>query len=630
MTPITTAPAAPAPRLFFPFRVVRGFWRALDFSRRLVFNIIFLVIVIAILVALGRSAAPVLEKTALVVNPEGDIVEQYTVDPTSRMFAKALGEETAEVQLRDIVRAIDVAATDANIARLVIVPDGIFSVGMAQLHEIAAAVGRFRATGKPVIAFSEGMDQRGYFLAAQADKVYLDPDGGMILQGLERYRTYFKDGLDKLGIEMKLFRVGEFKSAGEPYILNEQSPEARAADLYWMNDVWQRYLTEVGARRKLTPAAITAQIDGAVAGLKAVDGDLARFALANRWVDALKTRDEFRKELIKAGAYDDEEKTFRQVHFQRYAEQAQVLDMAKVGDAVAVVVAQGEIVPGEQPPGLVGGESVAKLIETAREDENIKALVLRVDSPGGAVFPSEQIRREVELTQAAGKPVIVSMGNVAASGGYWISMNADAIVADPSTITGSIGIFGLIPNAVGTMDKLGLNTDGVGTTWLAAAGDPTQPWDPRVGELIQSIIDHGYAEFIGNVADARNKTTAAVDEIARGRVWTGEQARARGLVDRMGTLREAIALGGERAKLGRDFPVRYIERDLSAFERFVVGWSTSRVGALIASKVLGAGSEAAFLPARQRNELAGLLRMVEHARSAPRGVSLIAHCECAL
>ena len=626
-TPTATAATAPPRKLFFPLRVIRGFWRALDFSRRLVFNLIFLLILIAIFAAIGKDAQPVNEKTALVLNPEGAIVEQFTVDPAARMFSKALGQETAEVQLRDIVRAIDVAAKDGNIARLVIVPDGIMSVGMAQLHEIAAAIGRFRATGKPVIAFSEGMEQRGYFLAAQADKVYLDPDGGMILQGLERYRTYFKDGLDKLGIEMKLFRVGEFKSAGEPWILNQQSPEAREADLYWINDVWQRYLVEVGARRKLTPAVITAQIDSAVEGLKAVDGDLAKFALANRWVDALKTRDDLRRELIAAGAFDEEEKTFRQVHFQRYAEQAKALDLTKIGDGVAVVVAQGEIVPGEQPPGLVGGESVALLLEDAREDEHVKAVVLRVDSPGGGVFPSEQIRREVALTRAAGKPVIVSMGNVAASGGYWISMNADQIVADPSTITGSIGIFGLIPNAVGTMNKLGLTTDGVGTTWLADAGDPTRPWDPRVGELIQSIINHGYAEFIGNVAQARKKTVASVDEVARGRVWTGEQARARGLVDRMGTLREAIALSGERAKLGKDFPVRYVEKELSPFERFVVGFSTSRVGALIAARMIG--TEAAFLPERQRAELAGLMRMVEHARTRS-GVSLIAHCECGL
>ncbi|MBC7778559.1 MAG: signal peptide peptidase SppA, partial [Proteobacteria bacterium] len=290
-------------------------------------------------------------------------------------------------------------------------------------------------------------------------------------------------------------------------------------------------------------------------------------------------------------------------------------------------VAAGEIIGGHQPQGTIGGKSTSDLVRKARKDENIKAIVLRVDSPGGGVFPSEQIRRQVALTKAAGKPVIVSMGNVAASGGYWISMNADQIIADPSTITGSIGIFGLIPNAIGTMEKLGLNTDGVGTTWLAAAGDPTQPWDPRVGELIQTIINNGYAKFIDNVADARKKSVTEVDAIARGRVWSGDQARARGLVDRMGTLREAIALAGERAKLGADFPVRYVEKELSPFERFVTGWGTTRIGAFIAGKMIG--TEAAFLPERQRAELMGLLRMAERAQTT-RGVSLIAHCECAL
>ncbi len=622
-----TATARPR-KLFLPFRIVRGFWRALDFSRRFVFNILFLIIVLLILGAIGKDAQPVLNKSALVLNPEGAIVEQYTVDPSSRMLAKALGEEVGEVQLRDIVAAIDAGAKDGHIQRLVIIPDGILSVGMAQLHEISAAIARFRKTGKKVFAFSEGMEQSGYFLAAQADTVYLDPEGAMILQGMGRFRTYMKDALDKIGVEMRLFRVGEYKSAGETWILNAQSPEARAADAFWMGDIWQRYLTEIGARRKLQPAAITAQIEGVVEGLKAVDGNLARLALANNWVDGLKTRAEFREEMIRLGASDEDEETFRQVHFQHYAQQAALRDVAKTGNAVAVVVAQGEILPGEQPPGLVGGESVADLIEQAREDDSIEAVVLRVDSPGGAVFPSEQIRRQVALTREAGKPVIVSMGNVAASGGYWISMNADAIIADPSTITGSIGIFGLVPNAIGTMEKLGLNTDGVGTTWLANAGDPTQPWDPRLSELIQSILDNGYAQFIGHVAKARGKTVEAVDQIARGRVWSGEQAKARGLVDRMGTLREAIALAGERAELGKAFPVRYIERDLSPFERFLVGWGNSRMGAFIAGKVFG--SEFALLPARQREELKGMTKLIEQASHARGGVAVLAHCECAL
>ncbi|HET7844276.1 MAG TPA: signal peptide peptidase SppA, partial [Xanthomonadales bacterium] len=552
---------------------VRFMWRALDFSRRFVLNMIFLLIVVIILAAIAGGMPKLEPKTALLLAPRGDIVEQYTANAADRALAKMFGDEVREVQLRDILRSLDAAAKDPAIDRVVLVPDEISSAGMSTLLEIGAALDRFRESGKEVIAYSDAMDQRGYLLAAHADKVYLHPDGAILLEGIGRYRTYFKSAFDKLGVEARLFRVGEYKSAGEPYIRNDQSPEAREADLFWMGDLWQRYLAEVAKLRKLDAAKLEASILAYDTAVPAAGGDLAKLAKEQGLVDELKTRDEVRRMLIEKGAEDDEH-SFRHVDLDDYAQRAAALDVGFGKPKLAVVVAEGEIVDGEGQPGTIGGDTTAMLLRKAREDDGVKAVVLRVDSPGGSVFPSEIIRREVELTRKAGKPVVVSMGDVAASGGYWISMNADTIVASPSTITGSIGIFGLWFNAPQAMDKLGLNTDGVGTTWISGAVDPRRPYDERLGKVIQSVIDRGYQQFIGNVAKAREKSTDEIDAIARGRVWSGAQAKERGLVDQLGTFQDAIALAAKKAKL-EDYHLQYIERELSPFEALMVDMSSS-------------------------------------------------------
>jgi protease-4 len=354
---------------------------------------------------------------------------------------------------------------------------------------------------------------------------------------------------------------------------------------------------------------------------------MGKLALDAGLVDELKTRDQVRELLIAKGAKDEKEKTFRQIELDDYMVHVNARALGLGQPQVAVVVAQGEILYGDQPSGTVGGDSTSKLIRKAREDDKVKALVLRVDSPGGGVFPSELVRREIELTKAAGKPVVASMGDLAASGGYWISMNADEIVADPSTITGSIGIFGLWFNFPQTMAKLGLHTDGSGTTWLAGAFDPTRAFDPRVGQVIQSVIDHGYQEFIGKVADARGKTPGEVDEVARGRVWTGAQAKERGLVDTLGTLDDAIASAAKRANLGEQFKLRYVEKEMSPFESLMVNASRSTLAGLV--QQLGMGVPASILPAATAADLVGAKRLLEQARSA-KPVALFAHCQCGL
>jgi protease IV len=553
-------------------RFFRGLWNTLDFTRRLVVNLIFLIVAIIFVLALRNGTPTLRQRTTLVLDPKGAIVEQYTAAPAARMFSGVFGEKDREVQLRDLIGVINAAAADSRIERLVIIPDGIDRAGFSTLREIGAAIDRFKASGKDVIAVSNGMTQGQFYLAAHANQILLHPQGAILLEGLGRYHSYYKELLDRLGVVVHLFRVGEYKSAAEPFVRNDSSPEAKEADLYWMNGVWSDYLKDIAAARKLDAAQLSTQIQNYPELVKSTNGDLAELALKQKLVDRLATRDEARAMLIEKGVVED--KTFRQVDFQEYLHLVERERLPDTKAQIAVVVAEGEIVSGEQEPGTVGGESTSLLIREVREDDAIKALVLRVNSPGGEVFASELIRREVELTRAAGKPVIVSMGDVAASGGYWISMNANRIFAEPTTITGSIGIFGLFANFPDTLAKIGMHTDGVGTTPFAGAFDPRRALDPKIGEVIQTVIDKGYRDFIGNVAKARNKTPEQIDAIARGRVWSGEQAKERGLVDELGGLTEATAAAAQAAALGTEYRVRYVEKDMTFWERIALGFNS--------------------------------------------------------
>jgi len=493
-------------------RFFQGLWDAMNFTRRLVFNLVFfgLLLVLLGVLAAGDGARPLLDRTTLVVAPEGRLVEQYSTDPASRAFARAFGDDSArEVQLRDLLRALDAAGKDKRIERVLLRVDKLSFSGYASIREVADALAKLRAAGKQVVAFGESFDQNQYLLAAQANEVYLDPMGGLLLEGLGRYRQYYREGLqDKLGVDVHLFRVGEYKSAAEPYILDAASPESKEADLFWMNDIWQRYLGDIAKVRKLTPQQLAAGIDTLPQGIEAAGGDLAQYALRQKLVDGLRTEEQVDELMADRGVADaDAEDGFREITLEGYLRHID-RGIAAVDERpqVAVVVAEGEITGGEQPPGTIGGESTSQLLRATREDDHVKAVVLRVNSPGGEVYASEQIRREVAALKDAGKPVVVSMGDLAASGGYWISMNADRIYANPSTITGSIGIFGLIPTIPRTLDKIGVHTDGVGTTRFAGAFDITRPLDPQVGQVVQSVIDKGYRDFTGRVARARGRS----------------------------------------------------------------------------------------------------------------------------
>ncbi len=612
-----------------------GLWDAMNFTRRLFFNLVFFFLLFLFLsiVLSGPRTKPLLDRTTLVIAPEGTLVEQYSSDPLTRALGKALGERGGEVQLRDLVRALDAARDDKRIERVVLDLDELQAGGFASLREVAQAVARVKASGKQVVAFAEMMDQKQYLLAAQANEVYLDPMGGMLLEGLGRYRTYYRQGLqDKLGVDVHLFKVGEYKSAAEPYVLDAASPEAKEADLFWMNDVWQRYLGDVAKARKLDAAQLAQAIEQMPVGIASAQGDLAKFALQTKLVDSLKTREEVDDLLVQRGVADDDaDGGFRQASLDEYLVQLDsgldAVDLRR--PQVAVIVAEGEIQGGERPPGTVGGVSTAALLREARDDDNVKAVVLRVDSPGGEVFASEQIRREVVGLKKAGKPVSVSMGDLAASGGYWISMDADRIYADASTITGSIGIFGLIPTIPRALDKIGVHSDGVGTTRFAGAFDITRPLQPEVGQVIQSVIDKGYRDFTGRVATARNKPVEQVDSIARGRVWSGEQAKERGLVDELGGLQQAIDFAASKAKLEKDsYHVRYIEKSATPFERLFTGFIGSHAG----GAWLRESDMARSLLAKASPQAAADLRFLEGAIQPTRGVPVkaLAYCFCGL
>ena len=604
-------------------RTLGGFLRLVDATRRLVLNVLFLLIVVVLAVALFTSSRPRLsENTALVVVLRGDLVEQYSGSAREAQLAEALGGVERETQLRDVVAVLDAAARDPNIARAVLILDDMGSAGMAKLNEVAAALERFRSAGKQILAWGSQMSQAQYYLAAHADQVYLHPSGAVLLTGLGGYRNYYRDALDRLGVTVNVFRVGKYKSFVEPFVNNAPSREAQEAESFWLNDAWTSYTAQVEQARKLPTGALGRMIDELPVRLGAAGGDLAKLALSEKLVDALITRDELRALLIKRGAEDPAHKTFRQVSFQEY--RYGLPDSGDRSTQVAVVVVQGDIVDGDAPQGAIGGRSTAELIRHARDDDTVKALVLRVDSPGGSAFGAELIRRELEITRKAGKPVIVSMSDVAASGGYWVSTSADEVLADPATITGSIGVFGLVPTFDKTLDKLGVHTGGVTTTWLAGGPDLRRPLDPRFGQVIQASVGHIYQEFLARAAASRHATAEQIEEVAQGRVWTGRQAHERHLVDGFGGLAAAIHDAAQHAKLPPGFRTTYIElepkgltRLLDLFAQGAARAALQVVGPVPAGLLFGADAPAAGLGADFKRVLSNGL--------TPR---VLAHCLC--
>jgi protease-4 len=544
----------------------RGLFKGLDGLRKVLHLLLLLLIFGFVIGALQGSIPKLPSDAALVLRPQGEIVEQPTADPFELALAEARGMGRSETTLRDLTDAIAAASDDKRIKTLLIDFDEMTGAGQPTLDEFARAITDFRKSGKKVVATGLGYSRDTYYVAAHADEIYLDPQGMLVLEGYERFRNYYKDALDKLGVDINVFRVGTYKSAVEPYIRNDMSPEDREASQAFVNSLWDTYLAAVAKARGLKPEAIRSYVDTFSPQVKAARGDAAKVALDAKLVTALKTPLQVEERLIALSSKDEESESFRSVDLKDYLRVVRAEDkIAKHPNArVAVVVGSGEIVDGSGGGGVIAGEDMAKVIRKARLDKDIKALVLRIDSPGGSVTASEQIYRELLAFKQTKRPVVISMGDLAASGGYYISAPADEIWASPATITGSIGIFGLFPTAPRTFEKLGIGVDGVGTTPLSGELRLDRPVGPAASVLIQSIIEHGYEEFLGKVVAGRKKTRDQVDAIAQGRVWAGRDALRLGLVDKLGSLDQAVASAAKRAGLvDGKYERDYLEPDKS-------------------------------------------------------------------
>ncbi len=616
--------------------------RGLDGLRRFLVNVLFFSLLAGLVIASfgGRTKVP--DGAALVLKPRGVIVEQVSaVDPVERFLsgASGAGSVASETLLKDLLDAIRLAKDDSRIKAIFLDTNDMSGAGFTKLRDLRDALAEFKKTGKKVIAYGDAFLQAPYYLAAQADELYLHPEGGVLVTGFGGYRQYYKEGLDKFGIEMHVFRVGEYKSAVEPYLRNDMSKEAREMSLDTYGDLWREWLADVSAARKIGAGDIPALIDAWPDRLRAASGDMAKLALEAKLVDKLAPRDEVRQQLITLVGEDKKNHTFKQIGHGDYlkAKGGDRTGASGRGKAVAVVVAKGSILDGSQPAGTIGGDSTARLLRRARENESVSAVVLRVDSPGGSAFASEIIRRECELVRKAGKPLVVSMGTVAASGGYWISTASDEIWAQPETITGSIGIFGVFPTFHKPLAKyLGVHSDGAGTTRFVGALRPDLPLDPAVGDVIQQSIDDGYQDFLERVAEARKLTTEQVDKIARGRIWSGEDAKAHGLVDQLGPLSAAIESAAKRAKLEKGYRVWYIEKEKSFREQLLEMLTAS--AAVLERFVAGSRADSALdaapepVPADSPLSVAAGLKRIERAMvelsrwNDPRGI--YAHCLC--
>ncbi|EPY8238350.1 signal peptide peptidase SppA [Salmonella enterica subsp. enterica serovar Schwarzengrund] len=538
------------------WRFIAGFfkwtWRVLNFVREMVLNLffIFLVLVgVGIWMQIGNgSNSEQTARGALLLDISGVIVDKpstnHRLGALGRQLFGASSDRLQENSLFDIVNAIRQAKDDRNITGIVLDLKNFTGADQPSMRYIGKALREFRDSGKPIFAVGENYSQGQYYLASFANKIWLSPQGQVDLHGFATNGLYYKTLLDKLKVSTHVFRVGTYKSAVEPFIRDDMSPAAREADSHWIGELWQNYLHTVSANRQISPQQLFPSAQAIIDGLTSVGGDTAKYALDHKLVDALASSADVEKALTKQFGWSKTENNYRAISYYDYS----LKTPADTGGTIAVIFANGAIMDGEETPGNVGGDTTASQIRDARLDPKVKAIVLRVNSPGGSVNASEVIRAELAAAKAAGKPVVVSMGGMAASGGYWISTPANYIVASPSTLTGSIGIFGVINTVENSLSSIGVHSDGVSTSPLADIS-MTKALSPEVQQMMQLSIEYGYKRFITLVADARKRTPEQIDKIAQGHVWTGEDAKANGLVDSLGDFDDAVAKAAELAKL---------------------------------------------------------------------------------
>ncbi|ELE1962107.1 signal peptide peptidase SppA [Vibrio vulnificus] len=550
--------------------VFKGIWKAITFVRLALTNLIFLlsVALVYFVYFYGHDTQPQVEQpSALVLNLSGPIVEQSLyINPMDSFTSSLFGEEIPkENVLFDVVDTIRYAEDDEKITGLVLSLRDMPETNLTKLRYIAKALNEFKASGKPIYAIGAFYNQSQYYLASYADKIYLAPDGGVMLKGYSAFNLYYKTLLEKLDVTTHVFRVGTYKSAIEPFVRDDMSPAAKESATRWLTQLWGAFVDDVANNRNIDPKTLNPSMEEFLSQLKSVNGDLAALSIKLGLVDELATRQQLRTQLAeKFGASGDD--SYKAISYYDY--RATMRDNFDVNaDDIAIVVASGTIMDGQQPRGTVGGDTVAGLLRQARNDDKVKAVVLRVDSPGGSAFASEVIRNEVQALKDAGKPIVVSMSSLAASGGYWISMSADKIIAQPTTLTGSIGIFSVITTFEKGFNKLGIYTDGVGTSPFSGEGISTG-LSKGASQAFQMGIEHGYQRFISLVGDNRDLSLDAVDKVAQGRVWTGYDALQHGLVDQIGDFDDAVAEAAKMAQL-ENYNLYWVEEPLSPTEQFI-------------------------------------------------------------
>ena len=560
------------------WRFIAGFfkwtWRLLNFVREMVLNLFFIFLVLVgvgiWMQVSGGDSKETASRGALLLDISGVIVDKpdssQRFSKLSRQLLGASSDRLQENSLFDIVNTIRQAKDDRNITGIVMDLKNFAGGDQPSMQYIGKALKEFRDSGKPVYAVGENYSQGQYYLASFANKIWLSPQGVVDLHGFATNGLYYKSLLDKLKVSTHVFRVGTYKSAVEPFIRDDMSPAAREADSRWIGELWQNYLNTVAANRLIPAQQVFPGAQGLLVGLTKTGGDTAKYALENKLVDALASSAEIEKALTKEFGWSKTDKNYRAISYYDYA----LKTPADTGDSIGVVFANGAIMDGEETQGNVGGDTTAAQIRDARLDPKVKAIVLRVNSPGGSVTASEVIRAELAAARAAGKPVVVSMGGMAASGGYWISTPANYIVANPSTLTGSIGIFGVITTIENSLDSIGVHTDGVSTSPLADVSI-TRALPPEAQQMMQLSIENGYKRFITLVADARHSTPEQIDKIAQGHVWTGQDAKANGLVDSLG---DAVAKAAELAKV-KQWHLEYYVDEPTFFDKVMDNMSGS-------------------------------------------------------
>ncbi len=550
----------------------RWLWTGADTLRKILHLVVLLVIFSIILSAIFASAPSVPGSAALLIKPAGRLVEQLSGDPFSRALAELTDDAEPQTLVRDVVDALAYAKDDARITSVMLDLSALPGGGLSKLRVVAEALVDFRESGKPVIAKADYFGQGSYYLAAHADEIYMHPEGVLALYGFGAYLNYYKEALDKLQVDWNVFQAGNYKSAVEPFTRNDMSAADREALSNVIDQLWARYKTDIESARPLEPGTIDSVLEDLVATVESTDGDLAQIALDFGFVDGLWTREQIRQRMIEVAGENGEDSAYPVVGLGTYVQQMRILDGDEARQQnVGIVVASGEILYGDQDPGTIGGDSTARLLREAREDDSVKAVVLRVDSPGGSLLASQVIRDEVEALREAGKPVVASMSSVAASGGYWVSMSADRIMATPYTITGSIGVFGMFATFERSLGALGISTDGIATTPWAGQLRPDRTMSEAGKAIFQAMIDRNYADFVGHVAAGRDMAEDVADSIAQGRIWTGADALANGLVDELGELEDAIAAAAALAELDADAAGRkYFEKKLDPAEQMLL------------------------------------------------------------